>query len=1055
MSKNHPFFHKVFSMQPFLKTVATEYYNRYDNLSVFTFIFPNKRSGAFFLKYLRDCSLQPSLAPKVKTISEFVEDVVETPVDNNIDLIFKLFMAYRKLIGDKADFEKFRSFGETVLSDFNEVDMHMVDPESLFKNVRDLNHIKSNFVTQRQLDVMREYFNYPDDDHIRVEHERFWRNFEDFDYSEEKGIINPKDGKKLEEKFIHLWSLLYPLYVEFKKLLREEQVNTAGGSFRDCALKLVEMDSSDPLLKNKKYVFVGFNALTESERQIFAELKKRSLIIEGGEEPAADFIWDISNRFFTDKENPASKYVLINSRKDAFPFPEWWVEKDPEGDVENPSQRLRVISVPSNSMQIKIIRNEIESLIDVIGKEKVEQAAVAVVLPEDSFLLPLLNSMPKGDFNINLTMGYSMKYTAAMSFISYLRKLQTKKKIDKKAGAYFIFDDVKRFLHHPFSRLIFGAGEIRKFILDTRKSRTLVVSFEYLCRWNPLCKEFFTILDSQTTPARAISYLKNALNIAADKLENSNSKNLNSSLDIFFIRKALDAVVQLENCIAEYDIQMNFSSLFSILDKLLAGVSATFEGEPLGGLQIMGLLETRNLDFDYIFIPGMNDKVMPRAGFSRTFIPNALRKAFGMPPSNFQETLFAYYFYRLLGKSREVVLTYDSRATDNKRGSLSRYVLQLKHIFPESRLEEYEADFILKASEERKFEIPKDEEIVEILNQFKTPEFKSRMRFSASSLGKYCSCPVQFYYSYILKLKVEQEPMEAIDAPTQGSIIHEAMEHLYLPDNGSLEDKFLDSPVKIDRKYIQNILDDDARIELELKKAINHYHYGIKDEAMRGTSPIGGSALLVFPNLKKQLKDILNYDLTQTPFLLYGCEIGSTVELEIEDGVKVNFKLVIDRLDYLEEQDVLRIVDYKTGAVHIKASDFEDVFNGNYSAKQILQLFTYAYLLKVLRKQKEENKGDKKNKNKAVLTLPLDKLRTEIYDVPKMSGTKYKINLPKIGEVTYDNFDGKIAGWFADALKNKIKEILDPSVPFRQTDDEKNCEWCDFKLLCETRKYNL
>ena len=1062
-------------MQPFLKTVAVNYYKRYSDLSNFTFIFPNKRSGTFFLKYLRDCCEQPSVAPLVKTISEFVEDVTETPVDNNIDLLFKLFVAYRDLVGETADFERFRSFGETALSDFNEVDMQMVDVEALFKNIKDLNEIKSNYITPQQRKVMREYFNYPDYENIRVQEEKFWKNFEDFRYSEEKGQLEAKAEKTLGNKFIHLWSLLFPLYSKFKKILKTDGVNTSGGSYRDCVAKLENMEEDNPFFLNKKYVFVGFNALTESERRIFKAIKSHKFMIEGRTEDAADFIWDLANRFFRDVENPASKYVLLNSRKDAFPAPEWWKENE-ENLIDNSyPQDIKVISVPSNIMQIKIIKEKIEELFDNINEDKFKEAKVAVILPDESYLLPLINSLPNIKSGINLTMGYPLKYTPVMSFIHHLKKLQLKKRPDKTNGAYFFFEDVKKFLLHPFCQLIFKTNKIKDLINDFGKKRKLVISYTELCEKLPACREIFFPLNSDATHRRTIDYLRNALKMVENHLEIMAADNDSQpTLDIFFIEKALDALQQVENSLNDYGMSMNFVSLFSVLDKMIATVTAPFEGEPLGGLQVMGLLETRNLDFEYIFMPGLNDKVLPKTGFSRTFIPNVVRMAYGMPPSNFQENLFAYYFYRLLARSREAMLSYDSRATDNRRGSVSRYVLQLKYLFPslfiDNPLKEEEAKFLMEESEDVVLEIPKDERVAEVLTTFRYEKGECPRHFSSTSVSQYCKCPILFLYSYIQKQKVDKEPEEAIDAAGMGSIIHEAIMNLYLPD--ATERKvLLKEPKEVTEKYIKDILEDEKRIELELKKSINRHHYNLRSEQDKETHEIEGSALLIFPNLKRQLLDILNYDLKLAPFKIYGCEFEDVVDVEIDKGLKISMKLIIDRLDFFEETETMRIVDYKTGSVNLTADDFKNVFDGSYRAKNILQLLLYAYLLNLMKESAEKklagyrkrnteplNNVELKDKEKCeiIASLPLQNLKTEIYNVPKLITPKYEPNLPKIQSAEkpeIEVFDDETSKWFVEGLREKIREIFNLEIPFVQTSSSRNCEWCDFKILCDIARF--
>lgn len=453
----------------------------------------------------------------------------------------------------------------------------------------------------------------------------------------------------------------------------------------------------------------------------------------------------------------------------------------------------------------------------------------------------------------------------------------------------------------------------------------------------------------------------------------------------------------------------------------------------------MGLLETRNLDFDYIYMPGLNDKVMPRSGFTRTFIPNHVRFGFGMPPSNFPETLFAYYFYRLLGKSRKVVLTYDSRATDNLKGSVSRYVLQLKHLFSNVNLQEVEARFSSQISQRETLVIPKDERVAEVLEDFKVKGKTCKYTLSSTALGTYCSCPVKFMFRYIQRQKIEEEPIEAIDALEQGDIIHDAILQLYLPDEKT-RNVFLEEPVKVTESYIRNILENEDLLISELKKSINRKHYHLEGEAVE-THEMEGSVPYVFDTLLGQLKNILRYDLTQVPFELVGCEFSEKVDVRIDDDTTVRMVLIIDRLDYFEDKNLLRIVDYKTGKVHLVADTTESIFNGEYKAKNMLQLLLYGYLLKIMMEKGENN----------ALQKYIDKpLSTEIYDILNMSDPKsYKEALPTISDEDIRFFNEKTSQWFSEGLKDKIRELFNLEIPFAGSDNKRDCEYCDFKIHCE------
>lgn len=1042
----------------FLKTVAEKYYNHYYKSFIqVSFVFPNKRSGTFFLKYLKNISEGNLLTPEIFTITDLAEYVSGTPVDNFIGLLFKLFDCYRDLVGENADFEKFRGFGETALNDFSEIDMHLVNQEMIFKNIKDLNKLKTNFITPNISKVQSTYFNYPDAEIALDNIEKFWKEFPEIEEIER--LLEESDGiiedKKLRVKFVQLWAILGPLYKKFKAKLATEGVNTAGGCYR-LAAEILSEEELPEKLRNRKFVFVGFNALTASEEKIFSSLKSRKIIIDGQEEPAADFIWDNKNKFFEDRDNQAGKYVAINAGKDNFPFPSWWNEGGDGCESEFPEE-IKVISVPSNVMQIKLIKSELDGLIRHLDRgdkddiKAIRTAKVAVVLPDESYLMPLLNSLPETKFSVNLTMGYALKNTPIATFMSLLKKFQFRKRPDDRVGCYYLLDELKKFLGHPYCQLLFGSDKIGMLIQAWNKSKKMVVSYEALRLWDERASVVFRPLSERSTVEDMKSYLREVLQLLRSVFEKE-KQTAKVAIELLMIQKVLESLCQFESSLKEYDVKMNFFSFLSVFDRLLSAISISFEGEPVEGLQIMGLLETRNLNFDYVFIPGLNDKILPRSGSTRTFIPNVVRIAYGMPPANFKENLFAYYFYRLVGSAKQAILSYDSRAVDNPKGGVSRYVLQLKHLFPDLNLKEYDSKFILEEKKEKDFEFEKDAEVLELLAEFKGEN--STRHLSASSLQKYCKCPVAFYY-YIKRIKVEKEEIETLDPITQGNVIHDVIMSLYMPDTYE-EKKLFPTPHIITEDKIRDLLEDEERIEKEMIKAINFRHYSIKkSDPEIETNEVSGSAAFIMPNLISQVKKILRYDLKLSPFEIFGCEVEKDVPFEVNDKLTVKFRMVIDRLDKIEDKDenigraknptfgmkMLRVVDYKTGTAHIQAQSPDDVFNGNYASSNMLQIFLYSYLLRLI--------DDDEKKKLHLSGLPL---RAEIYEVPKL-GLQQTALLPKIGGERISILGDDLFDWFIPELKKKIEEIFDPTVPFKPTDSKKDCDMCDFKMLCNAMRY--
>lgn len=1010
-------------MLPFLQTIAKAYAARYPDLSEVCFLFPNKRSGTFFLKYLKEeYHRHPVLAPEVKTITDLVGDLSRRVVASRMDMLFMLYQCYREHLGlplieeendEGISFDSFAGWGETVLSDFNEVDLYLVNTVEIFKNVKDYREISSTFLTEEQRKVMEEYFGHTDMGDPRS----FWKNFDG-------------DENKLSEvkqKFLHLWRIMSPLYDRFKARLEAAELTTVGGMYRQ-AVERLQQEGRDAL-PYKKIVAVGFNALSTSEQAIFRELRD----CEGyeGFDAFADFFWDATGPVLSGDVNSASKFVKSNIN--SFPYPDWALPALKLSDTDKLPANLRVAASPSNSAQVKIVGNMLDELRKQLSAEAFKNARVAVVLPDENLLLPLLYSLPDGMGDVNLTMGYPLRLTSVVPFVALLRKLFFNMRTIGGSVAFYN-RDLRLFLAHPFSHVLFSTslvGQILRYITQHHK---VTVTLDEL---RTIAGEKVDLLmgpDKGALPEVALTYLDSILEKVMTGLPAFEKAMVKSRLEISHIQVYRDALRRLGGILSEYGMKMRPSTVYRLADRLLAGEKVGFEGEPLTGLQVMGTLETRSIDFEHIFILSANERILPMRVRTRSFIPDSLRHAYGMPPSNYAEGIFAYYFYRMISRAKGVTMIYDARSGGGMRsGDVSRYVLQLRHLFAKEKLREEDWKFILTGKEPYNPTVDKTKEIREELEEFKIPGGKN---LSASALQAYRECQVKFFYQSIMGLSDDPEPTDFIDAITAGNILHEVMQKIYLPDEKSR--KILLPPETITREMIDRLLADRVGIERLVRHSVNSQHFRLKGDEI--DTPLTGAAEMVAARITQQVERVLRRDRELTPFNIYGLELTDNFRVALPNGEEVNFRFAIDRLDEIptEEGKQLRIVDYKTGSIKLIAETFDEIFDGDYHSEQVFQLFTYAWLL-----------GKKRD-----VTFSTEDVRLEIYDVPGME--KGEVNLPMIGKKDEDgNLTGKpekvttykeYSQEFDEGMMQMLEDIFSPK-PFKACDEER-CTLCSFRTLC-------
>lgn len=964
-------------MKPFLESIASIYLEKHKSeLKEYCFIFPNRRSGVFFKKYLTDLSPEYLILPEITTISDFITGLAQITIPSNLELIMSLYEEYQELLNNEGvepdDFDKFLFWGNMILSDFNDVDRYLADAEKIFLNVKDYKEISSNFLTEDQIKILS-ILGYKNT--IKANNdESFWNNC-----------------SEIKKSFINIWEILFPLYIKFNERLTNEGKAYSGRAYK-LALQNLKLSKPDTLI-HKKYIFIGFNMLSESEKLIFQYFKENSI---------GDFYWDSKNIFFRNESNKGAKF--ISKYVELFPS-DYNIESD-----ENCRPNINILSAPSNALQAKCASEIINEL---ISKNKVSSINTAIVIPDEELFIPTLSSVINKQVPTNITYGFPLKFASNSSLVSSLTSLQNraKKEIDDWT---FFHEDVKNVLSHPYLKSYEPKG-IKSFLnLITEQKRYRIPYREIRESLQSISLLFEPLIDLEDRSI-IFDYLHNIIKFSEDLISGN-------KFELELLNSYKKTLTDLSRLTDKYQFKIKGNTYLYLVENILSSQTIQFEGEPLKGIQIMGVLETRCLDFENLIILSMNEKVFPKKHFQKSFIPNNLRKAYHLSTIDHQESIFSYYFYRLISKSKNVNLIYDSRTQGVSSGEPSRYIYQIKYLYNNDvNLSFGSYNFNLKSPTISGISITKDADILNKLQAFKNKD--SNKYLSASSIYKYIKCPLSFYLSKIENIHIDEEPSNFIEANTFGQIIHDTLKGIYTSDT---------------------ILS-----QIEIDKIITYYinqHYLKRKEENRNED-LDGEAILIADVIKYYIDNILIYDgykvngkfvknKSELPFEIIQCEKEEkdfwnlNKENEIDNDLTINFKQFIDRVDRLKDNGRIRIIDYKTGDEIIKLNSISSIFDKHEekSLKGVFQLFIYSNFYSYLNK----------------IQQPIEPL---IYKIRNIKNQKEKFSI-KIGKTEIEDFN-EFNEEFMQGLRNVITEIFNPEIPFSQTEIKKNCEFCEFKMICQ------
>lgn len=976
-------------MTPFLQQVASAYvHNELPQLADYCFVFPNKRSGVFFRHYLSlEAQGQPFIMPEIGTIAEVTDRFSALTEAPRLDQLFILYNEYRKLSEEVVDFDQFIFWGEMLLNDFNDVDLYLADPHKLFVNLKRFREVSSNYLTDEQIEIINRYWG---ERFVHVSPDKFWNH------------LHEDQPTPLESKFLKLWEVLDTLFERFKQGLLDNGMATRGMFARN-AVNYLSKRSDNPL-PYRRYIFIGFNVLTLAEIKIFEKLQARGI---------ADFYWDMASPTFSDEGNRAVFFMRRNVEcfHSRYDLKELFPEKPTFPEIH-------ITGVPAAFGQTKAAGMQLTEWIkDGSIADPANAIDTAVVLPDESLFIPMIHAVPPEITALNVTMGFPLKSTSISSLVSAIVAMHLRAYRTRDDWSFF-YEDIRAVLTHPLLQAVDpdGCNSLLRLMLE---HRLYMVPASRIASLTPALAFIFTPVSDTNSIKEVHDYFFNLIEgLRAFTIGRKELKIDNYFLDTY--------LVELENLRAaseRWGISMRDKTFIELLQRTISSVSVRFTGEPLAGLQVMGVLETRALDFDKLIMLSMNEHVFPHKQYSRSFIPDSLRRSYGMATTELQESIFAYSFYRLISRASKVRLCYDARTLSGKNSEISRYIAQLLYLFPECKITHDLASFTTHPLEEEPITVVKTPEIMEKLREF-TPA--GRRTLSATAINDYINCPLSFYLKRICRLDLDEDVVDYMDSGTYGSILHEVAERMYKELRGDRDE------VKITTEILDSFIRDEIRMDSIITELINE-KYNRLPKGDR--TPLAGESLVLGKVMKHFLILMFRREKEIAPFDFIDGEHKVEGTMKISDDLTVNILQFIDRIDriypggrYAEGLGLLRIVDYKTGSDKTDFNDIDELFNPetDHRRKAILQLMFYcnAYAGKI-------------GYTDAIMpqiysfrTLSTNGLRPLIYN--KEEFLDYRA----------------INDEFMERFRATVSEIFDPDIPFTQAVDDSACKFCGFKTIC-------
>jgi ATP-dependent helicase/nuclease subunit B len=955
-------------MIPFLHQVAADLIARLgDDLKQSAIIFNNKRPEAFLKKHLGGLQGNASFSPAFFTVSSFFAASTSLVVADQLKQFFILHQEFNKLLiaEGKPTFspDQFFPMANIILSDFAEVDYDLVNAEALFTQLEDIAQIQQQFshFTEEQQQFL----------------ERFWSSF------------SADKQRTHQQKFLELWKRMPALYRNFHQALQNQDLITTAQTYRRLAEGTADLPGF--ISPYKKIIFIGFNALNKCEEKLFKQWQ---------ESGCALFYFDTDDYYLQDELQEAGVFLrrnifrsgLINS------FPGHTFLGDKRSIVD-------VIRTQGHAAQAKVLTERID--FESLAAFADDPEKTAIILADESLLVPVMQTLPTEAGTVNITMGYPLTQSPLFGLTELWLNIQ--EQINKQQKHTVYYRDALAFLSHPLSGV--KAAEREQLQNRLLEKQWVEVPLTELHLISALAPNFFT---SRHSGLQTIDGLYLMLTAVLEQRQRQNQLN---ELEANLILEACKKLNLLYDNLDHYAPSLGLPLVFALIRKTLNSLAVPLEGEPLRGIQVMGMLESRCLDFEHVIILGMNEGTMPKRNVNPSFIPDSLRRANGMPVLENQDAIAAYLFYRLLQRAEKITLVYDGLGGDTEAAEPSRFIRQLAY---ESKLNfnYLQQEQPVRIESSNAIVIFKKEKVWKAMESFfyQGNPFKTN-NISATTLTTYLTCTLQFFFRYVAKIKEPEEVTENLEASQIGSALHQALEWFY---QDLLKENTLISAENIKAKL--------PEVPEYSRAALSEVIYGNR-KTMKSPNSMQQIVLHI---VAEYMQTILKHDSILAPFRII--ELENKSDYKYHYPIKINgqtlylqFYGILDRVDELNGRT--RIVDYKTGSDELKFASLEKLFerDGKAQNKAVVQTLFYTYIYEQVKQA--------------------NNVEPNLYVVRKMKneGTRFKSGKTILEEVELE----EAKAGFKEHLQKTLEEMFDQQVPFLQTTRLENCQYCPYKDICE------
>jgi len=968
----------------FLEYVAEDLIKKYGHdLSRTAVVFPNKRAALFMNEHLARIARQPIWSPAYITISDLFRRHSQYAVADQIKLICDLHKVFTKCAGLDETIDHFYGWGQLLLADFDDLDKNMGDADRIFCNLYELHEYDdTSYITEEQKELLK----------------RFFANFESGDDTE------------LKRRFSKIWLHLKDIYHSFNDCLRAQKLGYEGAVYREVATR------GDIDFEYDNYVFVGFNMLQEVEKTLFKKLQ------EAGK---AHFYWDFDKAYMphagSNAHNNEAGHFISQYLAD---FPNELDNASAEiyDNLAN-EKKITYISASTENAQAKYASAWLRE-----NNRYADGRDTAVIMCDENILLPVVHSLPPEADKVNITSGYPLGLTPVSSLTNMLIDLYTVGSTAK--GDCYRLHYVNRILKHPYARHISPAvKDVMKELQEHKQyypsCQTLTIGGEdkNLCLLFP---PYCSLHPDSTASAsgNAPTFNERMLNTIAEtiKVIGTNAKDESDAFfqeSIFRMYTILNRLISLTKT---GDLTVDTTTLRRLIKQLVDSTTIPFHGEPVVGIQIMGVLETRNLDFKHVLLLSCNEGNMPKGVNDSSFIPYTLRKAHGLTTIDNKVAIYSYYFHSILQRAEDITILYNDTTDNGHTGEMSRFMLQLmvdgNHRVTHRNILAPNAAMPLTPKP-----IDKNGSIAEVLDKMDY--------ISPSAINNYIRCQLLFFYKYIAGItEPDNNDDDEVDNRIFGNIFHKAAYLIY--------EEICRHKKTVDKADIQKYADSRQIITSLVNRAFDEELFKTGNMSAR----YNGMQIINREVIVKYLTQLLQIDSTMAPFTILGLEQPVYKSFTVDvDGTQKNVRIggIIDRLDKVVDpetgRDSIRVVDYKTGnKPSKKITCMEDVFSDADISKQHSDYFLQTMLYsQIVRDSVEWNAGD----------LPVSPALLFIKQAAKEGyDPVLAIDDERIADIR------KYDGDFTRMLTETLAGLFSKTTPFEPTDDEQRCEYCPYRRIC-------